>query len=46
VTLAEAWIDHAETDPFIGPCPADATNESLGNVLIYNGARLPNGRNF
>lgn len=45
-TLADAWIDHPETDPFIGPCPADATQESLGNVLIYNGATLPNGRNF
>jgi len=44
--LAGAWIDHPATDPFLGPCPADATNEALGNVLIYNGQVLPNGRNF
>ena len=45
-TLADAWIDHPETDPFLGPCPGDATNEALGNTLRYNGADLPNGRNF
>jgi len=45
-TLANAWIDHPATDPYVGPCPGDATHESLGNVLIYNGAVLPNGRNF
>lgn len=44
--LAGAWIDHPDTDPFLGPCPADATHEPLGNVLIYNGQVLPNGRNF
>jgi hypothetical protein len=33
------------SDPFLGACPADATNETLGNVLIYNGVVLPNGRN-
>ena len=45
-TLAGAWIDHPASDPFIGPCPADATDEPLGNVLVYNGVILPNGRNF
>jgi hypothetical protein len=45
-TLAGAWIDHPASDPFLGPCPADSTNETLGNVLIYNGVVLPNGRNF
>jgi hypothetical protein len=44
--LAGAWIDHPDTDPFLGPCPADATREALGNVLIYNDQVLPNGRNF
>jgi hypothetical protein len=44
--LAEAWIDHPELDPFLGPCPGDAAHESLGNVLMYNGAAVPNGRNF
>jgi hypothetical protein len=45
-TMADAWIDHPATDPFLGPCPGDATNEPLDNVLIYNGAVIPNGRNF
>ena len=45
-TLENAWIDHPATDPFIGACPGDPTHESLGNVLIYNGAVLPNSRNF
>jgi hypothetical protein len=45
-TFADARIDHPETDPFIGPCPGDATHETLGNVLRYNGQVLPNGRNF
>lgn len=45
-TLQDAWIDHPANDPYIGPCPADATNESLENVLMYNGAAVPNGRNF
>ena len=45
-TLASAWIDHPAADPFTGPCPGDATNEPLGNVLVYNGVALPNGRNF
>jgi photosystem II stability/assembly factor-like uncharacterized protein len=44
--LANAWIDHPATDPFLGPCPADAKHEALDNVLIYNGHELPNGRNF
>jgi len=44
--LADAWIDHPATDPFLGPCPADAAHEALGNVLIYNGSVLLNGRNF
>jgi len=44
--LADAWIDHPELDPFLGPCPGDATHEPLGNVLLYNGAVVPNGRNF
>jgi hypothetical protein len=45
-TLANAWVDHPTADPYMGPCPADATNELLENSLIYNGALLPNGRNF
>lgn len=45
-TLAEAWIDHPERDPFLGPCPADALNEPLNNILRYNGVELANGRNF
>ena len=45
-TLADAWIDHPEFDPFLGPCPGDAAHEPLVNVLIYNDAMLPNGRNF
>jgi hypothetical protein len=45
-TLAEAWIDHPESDPFLGSCPGDATHESLRNVLVYNDAILSNGRNF
>jgi len=44
--LAGAWIDHPETDPFSGPCPGDAAQEALGNVLIYNGSALTYGRNF
>lgn len=39
-TLADALIDHPEVDPFIGPCPNDATNEALQNKLIYNGLDL------
>jgi hypothetical protein len=45
-TLADAWIDHPERDPFLGPCFGDATNELLNNTLTYNGAVLANGRNF
>jgi hypothetical protein len=45
-TLVDAWIDHPETDPFLGPCPNDATQEALGNVLRYNGQLLLNGRSF
>jgi hypothetical protein len=45
-TLADAWIDHPERDPFLGPCPGDDVHESLGNVLRYNGVELLNGRNF
>jgi hypothetical protein len=45
-TLAGAWIDHPERDPFLGPCFGDATNELLNNTLTYNGAVLANGRNF
>jgi len=45
-TLADAWIDHPELDPFLGPCPGDAVNEPLGNVLRFNGVDLPNGRSF
>ena len=44
--LADAWIDHPELDPFVGPCPGDETHEFLGNVLMYNGAVVPNGTNF
>jgi hypothetical protein len=44
--LASAWIDHPATDPILGPCPADAVHEVLGNVLIYNDVILTNGRNF
>ena len=45
-TLADAWIDNPERDPFLGPCLGDATNELLNNTLTYNGAVLANGRNF
>ena len=45
-TLAGAWIDHPERDPFLGPCAGDAMNEPLGNLLRYNGNDVPNGRNF
>jgi hypothetical protein len=45
-TLAAAWIDHPESDPFLGPCPGDGVNEPLNNVLRYNGVHLANGRNF
>jgi hypothetical protein len=45
-TLANAWIDHPATDPFLGPCPGDATHEPLLNTLIYNGVEVPNDRNF
>ena len=44
--LAGAFIDHPEADPFLGPCPGDAAHETLGNMLLYNGILLPNGRNF
>jgi hypothetical protein len=40
-TLADAVIDHPEVDPFVGPCPNDATHERLGNTLIYNGTVVP-----
>jgi hypothetical protein len=45
-TMANAWIDHPATDPFLGPCSGDATNEVLDNVLIYNSAVIANGRNY
>lgn len=45
-TLAGAWIDHPERDPFLGPCPEDAVNEPLGNILRYNDLVMTNGRNF
>lgn len=45
-TLANAWIDHPERDPFLGPCAGDAVNEPLGNILRYNGVDILNGRNF
>ena len=45
-TLAGAWIDHPERDPFLGPCPEDAANEALGNILRYNDLVITNGRNF
>ena len=45
-SLAGAWIDHPERDPFVGPCPADAEQEVLGNTLLYNGVAVPNGRTF
>jgi hypothetical protein len=44
--FSNAWIDHPASDPFLGPCSSDATHELLGNVLIYNGAFMQNGRNF
>ena len=28
--LADAWIDNPASDPFLGPCPGDASNEPLG----------------
>lgn len=45
-SLAGAWIDHPASDPFVGPCPADASHEPLENEIVYNGATLPSGRNF
>lgn len=45
-TLADAWIDHPASDPILGPCPGDSSNEPLDNVLVYNGVVLPNGKNF
>jgi hypothetical protein len=44
--LADAWIDHPATDPYLGLCPADAAHELLENLLIYNRRMLPNERNF
>ena len=44
-TLADAWIDHPAADPFLGPCPADASKEPLANVLVYNGGALPEAGN-
>jgi hypothetical protein len=44
--LAGAWIDNPAADPFLGPCPGDLSNETLGNVLIYNGNVVPYGKNF
>ena len=44
--LANAWIDDPAFDPFVGPCPGDATQESLGNVLTYNDILVSNGRSF
>ncbi len=40
-SLAGAWIDHPELDPYVGDCPNDATHESLNNTLVYNGVILP-----
>jgi hypothetical protein len=45
-TMTNAWIDHPATDPFLGPCLGDATNEPLDNDLTYNGVVIPNGRNY
>ncbi len=45
-TLAHASVNHPLSDPFVGPCPNDATHELLGNTVIYNGVVVPNGRNF
>jgi hypothetical protein len=45
-TVANALIDHPAFDPFLGPCPADATHEPLGNTLIYNNLVVPNDRIF
>jgi hypothetical protein len=40
-SLAGAWIDHPELDPYIGECPNDADHEALHNTLIYNGVAVP-----
>jgi hypothetical protein len=45
-TLADAWIDHPERDPVLGPCVGDIVNETLNNILRYNTVNLSNGRNF
>ncbi len=37
----QAWIDHPERDPIIGPCHGDAIDERLKNVLIINGGEVP-----
>ena len=29
--------DHPASDPYLGPCAGDATNEALNNVFVYNG---------
>lgn len=44
--LAGGWIHHLETDPILGSCPNDQTNELLGNVLTYNGQVVPYQKNF
>jgi hypothetical protein len=42
-TLADAYILHPATDPFVGPpCSADVNNEVLGNTLRINGLLIPN----
>lgn len=42
-SLEGATVDHRAVDPFIGPCPGDATNEALNNVLNYNGQPVATG---
>lgn len=45
-TLADAYILHPKTDPFVGPpCAADAEREELHNTLRINGVIVPNSGN-
>ena len=38
-------LDHPTRDPFTGGlCPGDTVQEPLNNLLIYNGAVVPNGQ--
>lgn len=40
------YFDNPKRDPYVGHCANDGEHELLGNVLIYNGHVIPNGRNY